>query len=160
MDRQVRLGALRSGLPLRRQRRSRTSSVQTPRGRRSEVLLGGPTSTVARGSAAYDHALESWVFHELSVFLERVNSCSDMFWRYMGNADGTRNGYELHLMRAISEAVRIPVIASGGAGVPDHLYDVLTEGKADAALVASMVHSGDNSVSGLKRHLDARGSAA
>ena len=73
------------------------------------------------------------------------------------DADGTRNGYELHLTRAISEAVRIPVIASGGAGVPDHLYDVLTEGKADAALVASMVHYGDYTVSGLKRHLDNRG---
>lgn len=73
------------------------------------------------------------------------------------DADGTRNGYELHLTRAISEAVRIPVIASGGAGVPDHLYDVLTDGKADAALVASMVHYGDYTVSGLKRHLDGRG---
>ena len=73
------------------------------------------------------------------------------------DADGTRDGYELHLTRAISEAVRIPVIASGGAGVPDHLYDVLTEGKADAALVASMVHYGDYTVSGLKRHLDGRG---
>ena len=73
------------------------------------------------------------------------------------DADGTRDGYELHLTRAISEAVRIPVIASGGAGVPDHLYDVLTDGKADAALVASMVHYGDYTVSGLKRHLHARG---
>ncbi|MDE0055215.1 MAG: imidazole glycerol phosphate synthase subunit HisF [Gammaproteobacteria bacterium] len=73
------------------------------------------------------------------------------------DADGTRDGYELHLTRAISEAVRIPVIASGGAGVPDHLYDVLTDGKADAALVASMVHYGDYTVSGLKRHLDGRG---
>ena len=73
------------------------------------------------------------------------------------DADGTRDGYELHLTRAISEAVRIPVIASGGAGVPDHLYYVLTGGKADAALVASMVHYGDYTVSGLKRHLHARG---
>ena len=73
------------------------------------------------------------------------------------DADGTRDGYELHLTRTISEAVRIPVIASGGAGVPDHLYDVLTDGKADAALVASMVHYGDYTVSGLKRHLDGRG---
>lgn len=73
------------------------------------------------------------------------------------DADGTRDGYELHLTRAISEAVRIPVIASGGAGVPDHLYDVLTDGKADAALVASMVHYGDYTVSGLKRHLHGRG---
>ena len=73
------------------------------------------------------------------------------------DADGTRDGYELRLTRMISEAVRIPVIASGGAGVPAHLYDVLTEGRADAALVASMVHYGDYTVSGLKRDLHDRG---
>ncbi|MDE0190646.1 MAG: imidazole glycerol phosphate synthase subunit HisF [Gammaproteobacteria bacterium] len=73
------------------------------------------------------------------------------------DADGTREGYELNLTRMLSEAVRIPVIASGGAGEPDHLYDVLTDGKADAALVASMVHYGDYTVSGLKRHLHGRG---
>ncbi len=73
------------------------------------------------------------------------------------DADGTRDGYELRLTRMISDAVRIPVIASGGAGVPGHLYDVLTEGRADAALVASMVHYGDYTVSGLKRDLNDRG---
>ena len=73
------------------------------------------------------------------------------------DADGTREGYELNLTRMLSEAVRIPVIASGGAGEPDHLYDVLTDGKADAALVASMVHYGDHTVSGLKHHLHERG---
>lgn len=73
------------------------------------------------------------------------------------DADGTRNGYELALTRMLSDAVRIPVIASGGAGVPSHLYDVLTEGRADAALVASMVHYGDYTVSGLKRYLHERG---
>ena len=73
------------------------------------------------------------------------------------DADGTRDGYELRLTRMISDAVRIPVIASGGAGVPGHLYDVLTEGRADAALVASMVHYGDYTVSGLKRDLHERG---
>ena len=73
------------------------------------------------------------------------------------DADGTRNGYELALTRMLSEAVRIPVIASGGAGVPSHLHDVLTEGRADAALVASMVHYGDYTVSGLKRYLHERG---
>ena len=73
------------------------------------------------------------------------------------DADGTRSGYELALTRLLSEAVRIPVIASGGAGVPSHLYDVLTEGRADAALVASMVHYGDYTVSGLKRYLHERG---
>ena len=73
------------------------------------------------------------------------------------DADGTRNGYELALTRMLSDAVRIPVIASGGAGVPSHLHDVLTEGRADAALVASMVHYGDYTVSGLKRYLHERG---
>ena len=73
------------------------------------------------------------------------------------DADGTRAGYELQLTRMLSEAVRIPVIASGGAGKPEHLYDVLTDGKADAALVASMVHYGDYTVSGLKRYLHQRG---
>ena len=73
------------------------------------------------------------------------------------DADGTRNGYELALTRMLSDAVRIPVIASGGAGVPSHLYDVLTAGRADAALVASMVHYGDYTVSGLKRYLHERG---
>lgn len=73
------------------------------------------------------------------------------------DADGTRNGYALTLTRMLSDAVRIPVIASGGAGVPSHLYDVLTEGRADAALVASMVHYGDYTVSGLKRYLHERG---
>lgn len=73
------------------------------------------------------------------------------------DADGTRDGYDIELTRMISESVRIPVIASGGAGVPKHLVDVLTEGKADAALVASMVHYGDYTVSGLKRSLHEAG---
>jgi len=57
----------------------------------------------------------------------------------------------------LAEAVRIPVIASGGAGRPEHLYDALTTGKADAALVASMVHYGNYRVSELKSYLDGRG---
>jgi cyclase len=73
------------------------------------------------------------------------------------DADGTREGYELKLTRMIADAVRVPVIASGGAGKPEHLYDVLTEGHADAALVASMVHYGDYTVRSLKDYLHARG---
>jgi len=72
------------------------------------------------------------------------------------DADGTRDGYELTLTSLIARAVRIPVIASGGAGKPEHLYDVLTAGAADAALVASMVHYGDYRVSGLKQYLHDR----
>ena len=73
------------------------------------------------------------------------------------DADGTREGYEIKLTRMIAEAVSIPVIASGGAGKPEHLLEVLTEGKADAALVASMVHYGDYTVSGLKQWLHDHG---
>tara|TARA_R110002072_G_scaffold5527_6_gene35388 strand:+ start:20497 stop:21276 length:780 start_codon:yes stop_codon:yes gene_type:complete len=73
------------------------------------------------------------------------------------DADGTRAGYEINLTRMIAEAVSIPVIASGGAGKPEHLLEVLTEGKADAALVASMVHYGEYTVSGLKQWLHEKG---
>lgn len=73
------------------------------------------------------------------------------------DADGTKNGYELNLTRLISEAVSIPVIASGGAGHPAHLYDVLTEGRASAALVASIVHYGEYSLARLKDYLHQRG---
>ena len=73
------------------------------------------------------------------------------------DADGTREGYEINLTRMIAEAVSIPVIASGGAGKPEHLYDVLTEGQADAALVASMVHYNEYTVSELKKYLHDRG---
>ncbi|MFO8006347.1 MAG: imidazole glycerol phosphate synthase subunit HisF [Candidatus Brocadiia bacterium] len=69
------------------------------------------------------------------------------------DADGTRDGYELTITRMVSEAVGIPVIASGGAGEPEHLVRVLTEGKADAALIASMVHFGTHSIREIKDHL-------
>ncbi len=73
------------------------------------------------------------------------------------DADGTREGYEIELTRMLADAVRIPVIASGGAGTPAHLEEVLTDGHADAALIASMVHYGEYTVSGIKRYLHARG---
>jgi cyclase len=73
------------------------------------------------------------------------------------DADGTREGYEINLTRMIAEAVSIPVIASGGAGKPEHLFEVLTAGKADAALVASMVHFGEYRCSELKQYLHERG---
>jgi len=69
------------------------------------------------------------------------------------DADGTKAGYELPLTRLISEALPIPVVASGGAGTPEHLRAVLQEGKADAALVASMVHYGTYTVGAIKDEL-------
>jgi imidazole glycerol-phosphate synthase subunit HisF len=73
------------------------------------------------------------------------------------DADGTRNGYAIDLTRKVADSVGIPVIASGGAGKPEHLVEVLTEGHADAALVASMVHYGDYTVASLKEHLQSSG---
>ncbi len=71
------------------------------------------------------------------------------------DADGTKAGYELKLTRIISEGVGIPVIASGGAGTPMHLADVFNKGKADAALIASMVHIDGYTVGGIKDFLKA-----
>ena len=69
------------------------------------------------------------------------------------DADGTKDGYELKLTTMISENVDIPVIASGGAGTPEHLRDVLTRAKADAALIASMVHYGTYTITEIKSFL-------
>ena len=69
------------------------------------------------------------------------------------DADGTKAGYELTLTKMIAENVDVPVIASGGGGTVQHMADVLTKGKADAALIATMVHSGQFSIPGIKAEL-------
>jgi cyclase len=71
--------------------------------------------------------------------------------------DGTRSGFDLPMTAAVSDAVPIPVIASGGAGTFDHFADVFTTGRADAALAASIFHFNEHSVSELKQFLAARG---
>jgi cyclase len=71
------------------------------------------------------------------------------------DADGTKAGYELPLTKLISESVSVPVVASGGAGLPEHLREVLVEGKADAALIASMVHYGTYTLPQIKDYLAA-----
>jgi cyclase len=73
------------------------------------------------------------------------------------DADGSQQGYEIALTAFICENVNIPVIASGGAGNMDHIHDVLTEGKADAALVASIVHYGTHTIKQIKEELHSRG---
>jgi imidazole glycerol-phosphate synthase subunit HisF len=75
------------------------------------------------------------------------------------DADGTRDGYELRLTRTIAEAVSVPVVASGGAGNLEHMYQVLSDGHADAALAASIFHYGDFTVADAKRYLAERGVA-
>ena len=73
------------------------------------------------------------------------------------NADGQRAGYDLPLLAAISEAVNVPVIASGGAGRPEHMYDALMTGKSDAVLAATVFHFGTLKISDVKAYLAERG---
>ena len=69
------------------------------------------------------------------------------------DADGTRDGFEINLTSMISTSVHIPVVASGGAGIPRHLADVFTDGKADAAIIASMIHTGEYTIAQIKEEL-------
>ena len=71
--------------------------------------------------------------------------------------DGTKEGYDLELTRAISEAVSVPVIASGGVGTLEHLYDGIVKGKADAVLAASIFHFGEFTIPQVKEYLRGRG---
>jgi cyclase len=73
------------------------------------------------------------------------------------DADGTRDGYDLPITKAISKAVRIPIIASGGAGNVEHMYDAFTRADADAALAASIFHYGEYTIGQAKEYLRSRG---
>jgi cyclase len=73
------------------------------------------------------------------------------------DADGTQDGYDIELTRTISEAVSVPVIASGGAGKPEHLLEAITEGKADAVLAASIFHFGTYRIREVKEYLASHG---
>jgi imidazole glycerol-phosphate synthase subunit HisF len=108
-----------------------------------EIVINGGRTPTGRDALAW--ALEGEMLGAGELVVNSID------------ADGTREGYALTLTAKLAEAVRIPVVASGGAGRPEHLYGVLTTGKADAALVASMVHYGDYRVSELKRYLHDRG---
>ena len=73
------------------------------------------------------------------------------------DCDGTKNGYDIELTRAVADAVSIPVIASGGAGTLEHFYDALTEGGADAALAASLFHYKELEIREVKDYLAEKG---
>jgi cyclase len=72
------------------------------------------------------------------------------------DADGTKSGYDLELLRAISENTTVPVVASGGAGNPEDLYQAIVTGKADAVLAASIFHFGTHPISEVKKYLAER----
>ena len=73
------------------------------------------------------------------------------------DADGTREGYDLELLRALSEATTVPLVASGGAGSPEHMYDAVDRGRADAVLAASIFHYGIHRIAEAKEYLASRG---
>ncbi|HJU10373.1 MAG TPA: imidazole glycerol phosphate synthase subunit HisF [Candidatus Binataceae bacterium] len=108
-----------------------------------EVMIDGGRTPAGRDALEWAHEGERLGAGELCI-----NSI---------DRDGTKLGYDLELTRHISESVSIPVIASGGAGEPRHLYEAFTEGAADAALVASIVHYGEYPIPELKRYLSERG---
>jgi imidazole glycerol-phosphate synthase subunit HisF len=110
---------------------------------------------------------ERWEVHvnggRIPVGLEAVAWAKEVQARGAGeilltvmDADGTLDGYDIEITRAVAEAVTIPVIASGGAGSPEHIYRVLTDGRADAALAASIFHFGTHSVGETKQYLAER----
>ena len=108
-----------------------------------EVVIDGGRSPTGRDALAWAREGERLGAGELCI-----NSI---------DRDGTRAGYDLEVTRLISESVSIPVIASGGAGTPKHLYEAFTAGAADAAIVASIVHYGEHPIPDLKRYLRSRG---
>ncbi len=73
------------------------------------------------------------------------------------DCDGTKDGYDIELTRTVSDSVRIPVIASGGAGRPEHFYEALTAGGASAVLAASLFHFGEYTIADVKNYLRERG---
>lgn len=73
------------------------------------------------------------------------------------DADGTKDGFDLEITRAVAEAVNIPVVASGGAGSPEHMFQAVTEGQASAALAASIFHYGEYTIEETKRYMAERG---
>ena len=73
------------------------------------------------------------------------------------DCDGTKDGYDIELTRLIADYVSVPVIASGGAGTKEHFYEALTEGKADAALAASLFHYKELEIMDLKNYLADKG---
>lgn len=143
-----------------------TAAVQNPRlltegaRRFGSQCMVGSVDAARRGNAwiAYTHGGRT------PTKLDAVAWAAEMVRRGAGEIlltsmdhDGVRTGYDLELTRAVAEAVGVPVIASGGAGTADHLYDAFTQGGASAALLAGMVHDGLVTLRELKAALAARG---
>jgi len=148
-------------------------SVNSAAVRRPELLSEGATRFGAQGIVLAIDARRQGSSWEVYVNGGRVSTGMDAIeWAVRGvdlgageilitsmDADGTLAGYDLDLTRTLAEAVSVPVIASGGAGTPAHFAEVLTVGKADAALAASLFHDGKLRIPELKRELQGHGVA-
>jgi cyclase len=150
---------------------NRVEWSEDPSGKRTSEWKGMGGEPVARKTYPDDRG---WPMKEVwEVFINggRKGTGVDVIWwakeaQRLGageivlnvmNADGTKKGYDLEMTAAVSEAVSIPVVASGGAGSPEDMFKVLTTGKADAALAASIFHFREHSVGGVKNFLNERG---
>ena len=114
-------------------------------GARHRFSVFSKSGTEAANRQADDWAREAWERGAGEILLTSIDR------------DGTRSGFDVDLTALISRTVPIPVIASGGAGAPEHFADVFTRGEADAALAASVFHFSEHAVSDLKRYLAGSG---
>lgn len=119
--------------------------VKTKEKQKWEVFINGGRTPTGIDAVAWAGRMESYGAGEILL--------TSMDY------DGTKEGYDIDLTAAISSSVRIPVIASGGAGTLEHLYDALTEGKADAVLAASIFHYREYRVGDAKKYLKKKGVA-
>lgn len=145
-----------------------SAAVRTPGLITETAKRFGSQCTVVAIDARYDPANRDW---EVLISGGRVRTgLSAVEWAKKAgqlgageilltsfDQDGQRDGYDLPLTERVSESVRIPVIASGGAGKMEHFYDVLTKGKADAALAATVFHFAETSIGEVKSYLRQKG---
>lgn len=147
-----------------------SAAVKTPGLIRDVARKFGRCATVVNidPRRVYREGRESWEVHihggRVPTGLEAVDWARQVEELGAGeivltsmDADGTKAGYDLPMTRAVADAVGIPVVASGGAGKPGHLFEVLTAGRADAALAASIFHYNEYGIPATKRYLAERG---
>lgn len=147
-----------------------TAAVKTPQLITDAAKRFGTQCVVVSIDGKWDDALQDWivVIHagkkptELRVIewakeVERLGAGEILLTSF--DQDGQKSGFDVELTRRVGEAVKIPVIASGGAGEMSHFYDVFTEGKADAGLAASIFHFKETTVTEVKKYLKERGVA-
>jgi cyclase len=139
-------------------KRRPTSEVRSPKSRKDVADVGHRTSDIELAWEVYIHGGRTPTGLDAVTWAERgVAAGSGEILLTSMDRDGTRNGYDLELTRAVAERVGVPVIASGGAGTMQHLYEALVEGGADAALAASIFHFREISVGEAKAYLKERG---